>query len=402
MNCSVSLIALIFFICASSHAITTPHKAFITAPVVDMVGDPLRERYCKDMPISWGPSKEDQICCLRMHQGLFNEIVTVIKIQGDWALVELENCFWQTAESDEKLNQAWMRKKNLVPFDDLEKRNVSAWFIPEPISIKRRQLSSNVITLAFPYFDQLTRKTYSAGTRFVCSDDKKYGYYTVHIFDCHEWQFKKTFIPDAVCHVCQNNKKSDCIADFVALLRSWIRHEGFIPHCWGGTSLTQFYTNVGYSLHAKTIEGKKVQYWQLDDVAKEKVWSGFDASGLPLRAAQICGIPYYFKNSTTAAKNLRALEFYEAVQEGDLIWVPGGLFVISDLTHHRLIGSLGYQHGYGKVVELPMSKLFEGIETMTDLINAYFHQHPLRMKDGYGQVYRTVDQFKILKMKSVW
>ena len=121
-----------------------------------------------------------------------------------------------------------------------------------------------------------------------------------------------------------------------------------------------------------------------------------------MRAAQICGIPYAYKNTITAAKNLRKIDTFETVQEGDLLWVPGGLLVISDIAHNRILGVLGYQFGYGKIVELKLSQLFNDITTYEELLENYRAHKPLQTKKADGTLSRTIPTYKILKLKSVW
>jgi len=67
---------------------------------------------------------------------------------------------------------------------------------------------------------------------------------------------------------------------------------------------------------------------------QEIAYSGFDASGLILRAAQIAGLPYFYKNSTTALANLHAVLPARLPKEGDILGAVGkGLIVVvSDIT----------------------------------------------------------------------
>jgi hypothetical protein len=296
-----------------------------------------------------------------------------------------------------------MQKKYLVPFNEI--RRSKKQLIPVPFSKNNQHKKKDcIITLVLPHHDIHTHLTFSAGTRFVAKKAKEQGYLKIYIFDRTIHTFTTSLVPEEIC--CLNGARrnnGEKLDEFVALLRMWVNNTcGSVPFCWGGCSLTKFYTHIGYQLLKKTdTKGNQLRYWRLDNDTMHPC-SGFDMSGLVLRAAQICEIPYYCKNSTAAAKLLRAANAYDLIENGDILWVPGGLFVISDIQRGLLITMGGYQHGYGKLVELPINDLFDNLTSINDLRNALTNRVPLELKDARGTLYRTITDFKILKMRSCW
>src|SRR5205814_4688733 len=102
--------------------------------------------------------------------------------------------------------------------------------------------------------------------------------------------------------------------------------------------------------------------------------NGFDCSGVILRAAQIAGIPYFCKNTTTIAQCLTPLKSEQQLREGDLILIKGHVMIVSDITKNLLIEARSYGHGYGKLHEISIDQVFEGIETYKDLCDAYYEK----------------------------
>ncbi len=76
--------------------------------------------------------------------------------------------------------------------------------------------------------------------------------------------------------------------------------------------------------------GARVSVYERTECTQHPM-SGFDCAGIISRAAQMCGIPYYFKNTYTLAHYLKSLSIDTHLQEGDLIWIPGHVMIVSDL-----------------------------------------------------------------------
>jgi len=399
-----SFIALCSFV-QVQHAV---YKALVVVPVVDLVTEPLSlkhnnvEQAYNNIPVSWGPLHYNKSICSRQHQALFNEVVRVVETRGKEVCIEITNAFSETPRTRHPQRRYWTLKRNICPLHVIPQ--AIRHYIPEPIDYNNKdmyQANLHIITLRWPFYDSVTQQRYSAGARFVYGGSTGDEYIT-YIYDHVMHSMRKTMIPKRYVVVGVPVNTQIRITNFVKLLRAWAGAAGFIPFVWGGISFTKRNTMEGFLLkYANDAKGKRRAYWQLNQ-KNNPPHNGFDASGLILRAAQICGIPYFFKNTTAAMCHVRHMVLSEVIQEGDLIWIPGGLFVVSDLSRSRLIGAIGYQHGFGKVVERSLSQIFEGISSYADFARAYKDQRPLAMKNSSGKTYNTVTQYAILKLASLW
>ena len=160
---------------------------------------------------------------------------------------------------------------------------------------------------------------------------------------------------------------------------------GTIAYVWGGCSLTEPYSgdqfeeiNVPSSLDNKQAIG----YQYIGSTAQPK--TGFDCSGLILRAAQIAGMPYYYKNSTTIATHLKPIDHFSDIKDGDLIWIPWHIMAIGDLKRNIIIEARHYNDGYGKLHAIKLNKLFKDINTFADLFNAIAQKKTLYRLDKIG------------------
>jgi hypothetical protein len=116
----------------------------------------------------------------------------------------------------------------------------------------------------------------------------------------------------------------------------------------------------------------------------------------------LAGIPYFYKNSLTIAKHLAPLNKKETISEGDIIWLPGHVMVVSSLKDNLLVEARHYSHGYGKVHEIPLSHQFKNINSYEQLAAHFFNKKPLQRLDKSGKVVQVLPDFKILKLASVW
>lgn len=384
-----------------------PYKALIVVPVADLVCEPLSLKYgdieeaYKTIPISWGPIYADKSICPRQHQALFNEQVTVVATQKDEVCIEITNAFSQiNAVTEPQAARYWTLQKNIFPLDALP-QDIQCCF-PQPVNYctkNMHEINNNVITLAWPFYDATTKLRYSVGTRFVYIDQTDDAYIT-YIYNPLLHALHKVMIPKRYALVGSHNQPEICISNFVKLLRDWARSAGFIPFVWGGVSFSKRVTMEGFELkYAQDAYGDQRAYWQLceDD---GPIYTGFDASGLILRAAQICGIPYFFKNSAMVQEY--ASSSCEQLQEGDLIIIPNGLLVVSDITNNKVIGAFGYQFGFGKVVERTLADVFEGINNYADLLYACQNQYSLKLKDKKGNIIGSTKNYWFLKLASLW
>lgn len=119
-----------------------------------------------------------------------------------------------------------------------------------------------------------------------------------------------------------------------------------------------------------------------------------------MRAAQTCGLPYFFQNTTTLALNLKKLDpnSNETIEIGDLIWFKGHVMIISDIKNNKIIESVGYGSGWGKVHEIELNKIFYGIDTINDLLKYYQQQKTLKRINKYKEISLKIPKFIIFKL----
>ncbi|MBA2306888.1 hypothetical protein H0W26_02005, partial [Candidatus Dependentiae bacterium] len=116
----------------------------------------------------------------------------------------------------------------------------------------------------------------------------------------------------------------------------------------------------------------------------------------------ICGIPYFYKNTTTASQSMKTLEAEELLNKGDILWCPGHLMVITDVENNLLIEAIGYGIGYGKLHEISVDKAFKEVKNFSELVSTYRKGLPLERLNSKGCPTNKPAPFKILTMKSVW
>lgn len=387
-------------------------KAIVCVPVADLIGQPLASIYpeknsndaYKTLSHCNGTLKNIR-GCPRLHQLLYNDIVEIIKTEKEETCITISQAFHTTAESSKPQTTYWTLSSNIKKLNDVT-HYCDPTHIPSPLTFlnKKKQSSDTmIITLCTPHYDPHTQLTFSAGTRFV--RDKNYSRkkkIKVYAIDYTKNKPYTLIIPSHKCITIHPNTTQDQkIEYYLTILKKWIREcNGIIPYVWGGTSFT--------SVIQPPYEEKKYNhndihyssYHYINDCNVIK--SGFDCSGLILRAAQIAGIPYFYKNTTTIGQYLQPITQENSITNGDLIVIRGHVMVVSDVTKNMIIEARAYNHGYGKVHEIPLEKVFDGIATYADLCNAFFHKKSLKRKDIHGNIRDSFPEFKILTIKSAW
>lgn len=312
---------LLFFLL---HTTVLPlQEAFVCVPIADVSGEPGTER---------------------IHQLLFNERVTIVEEQENFVKILFTGTFYQVPTIQEPQISYWSDKKNFRTKNSVEQETGISidQYVPPALDFRTSSLPENkkIITLKMPWHDTKTKSSYSVGTQFVYQAyDKKKDHFHCLIYHPTSKTIKPATI--AGCQVQVKKINTQAIDHFVALLRSWTTHQPSISYVLGGCSFT----------------GK----------AHESI--GFDCSGAILRAAQIVGLPYFCKNSYTALRCLTPVSPHELPRNGDIIWLPGHLMVVSDIDRNVLIEARGHKDGFGKLHEIPLEKTFAGVKTYQDMMN---------------------------------
>jgi hypothetical protein len=370
-----------------------PQKAVTIVPVADLLGRPapcaLNDTYYQQLPICSKNSTNDS----RIHQLLFNEVVEIKEQKHNQVFIHVPNAYYQLGIN--RNTQFWALEGNLIPFDVLTKKGIDIKKIPTPISSKK-QTNSSVIILKAPFYCKKLQMHFSAGTRFVVSQEMPE---TMLVYALNPTAMKMELIDIPKKNIMEQSQNPEGkIKCFVQVLKEFAHlPRGFIPYVWGGCSFIQACTREPFEIVQRETA---VTYCRPE--LKQIPFTGFDCSGLIWRSAQICGIPLYAKNSSTMAKELTQLKKTDKINNGDIIWIPGHVMVISDMQKNLIIEARSYGHGYGKVQELPINQIFKDINSFSDLINAIHHNQRLVRLDNAGNVVQTIDSCKILKLSSVW
>lgn len=392
---------------------TTGRPAMVRVPVADLVGAPIqtfklaktiKESYAKIAYCGAAPTPTQGTP--RIHQLVLHETVEIVSEDGDEVCIIIPQLFFITHELHRPQAMYWTLKKNLISLEKLgvKKENLSK--IPQSPSYKNpheNNQAENQVALTKPFFDPITQQTLSAGTRFVVDPSKKLDqHFAVLIYDPKISGFKTSFIPHDRLIPLQPRSMQQAITCFVSLLKQWAHcHSGPIPYVWGGASFTHCCNHPFKEAKKRLVNGKRISVYERAECTEHPM-SGFDCAGIISRAAQMCGIPYFFKNTYTLAHYLKSLSIDMHLQEGDLIWIPGHVMIVSDIKNNKIIEARGYSSNYGIVHEIPLEEIFKNIKTYNDLIKAYHHQTPLIRLNREQQEVEEIKKYKILKLASVW
>jgi hypothetical protein len=387
-------------------------KAVINVPVADLLGQPIHtthaallpEQAYNNIPLCSNPINSLS-ACPRLHQALYNDIVEVIKTTEHEACIKITQSYYLSGQSNVPQSHYWILKKNITLLDDIQ-HAINLQHVPQPITFESCQfnlMQENCITLTQPHYDPVLKTTFSAGTRFIQTSSLPKKKSNIEVFainyqTCKELRIK---IPINKCMItCSTKNLSARIDDYVALLKQWAHiKKGYIPYTWGGTSFTYTVNNNFKEQTHQTDNSDYAVYAYENDHHCPK--SGFDCSGAIARAAQICGIAYFCKNTSTIAQCLSPLQYEQSLAAGDLILIKGHVMVVSDITKNLLIEARAYSHGYGKLHEIALKDVFADITTYDDLMKAYGNKQTIKRKDKKGNVRDTFTSLQLFSMATV-
>ena len=437
MNIMKYLFYCITFTAISLYVYTySSQKAVINVAVADLIGNPIATIRPNEQTENayhtialCGVQTNSAFACPRMHQLLYNDIVEIIKIHNDEAYIHAPHAFYVSSSSptpssfaplshkasedyrkasENKHSHYWTLKKNITLLDDIINNKISINHLPEQIDFthanKNTLDNSDIVTLQKPHYDSTLKITFSVGTRFVKVPTTKKQSHSLEVFaiDYKKMREYRIKIPRKKCMLINENQTtSERITNYVTVLKKWAHAKpGCIPYIWGGTSFTHTTQGSFKEVTQKTNNSDYSFYQYEKDTASPK--SGFDCSGVILRAAQICGIPYFCKNTATIPHSLKPLQPNQQLANGDLILVRGHVMVVSDITRNMLIEARAYAHGYGKLQEIPINEVFDDIKTYDDLCNAYRDKKIVKRKDKQGKVRDSFANLQLLSMASIW
>ncbi len=380
-----------------------PQRGVVIVPVADLVGQPMHasnpEALYRSLP--WAARGSDYAACPRIHQLLFNETVDIIESTAHELHIRIPNAFYLQNGSNIPQREYWTLKKNIAHFDMLEKKQVDPKKIPHPIRYTDNSPRAHQQTVALlePYYDQKINITFSVGTRFVQSTQQpSKAHVVVYCLNPDNSQINQLRIPRSIVYQAHSKPYHEKQNDFVRILKRWAASKGTIPYVWGGCSFTTSHASNKFQVDHKSVGTKQQSYYVRAGDNTLPTKTGFDCSNLILRAAQIVGIPYFFKNTYTIAQKLSPLGTDEPIQAGDIIWIQGHVLIISDIANSLVIEAHAYGSGYGRIHELPIKDIFQGIDTVKKLQTAYRTQTPLQRLDSNLKPFCTYKQFKLLRL----
>ncbi len=377
-------------------------KAVVIVPVADLVGQPLENTSNNQgqspyHSLPWSCFRSHYDVNLRIHQLLFHEIVTVIKEKGDELLVEIPNVYFHTPHSCAPQARYWTHKNNLISIEKLTHPETSLNLLPSQYLTKQKV---NTVVLIRPWYNKETGYTFSVGTKFIIKQ-KHQENVLVHYLHPTKKRVTQMLIP--ANHLYQQKEQSNKqkIKEFVRIAKLWANEPGKIPYVLGGCSYTFLLPSNQFALKGKFLNGNQRFYYDRP-TQMQKIKTGLDCSGLIVRTAQIVGLPYQFKNTATLSDKLAPLSHEESLSDGDLIWLPGHVLIVSDVNNGLAIEAHSYDGGYGIVHEKPLHQLFKHIKTYHDLMSAYRKNALLQRLDKSNNSYLSYTNFKLLKLASIW
>ncbi|MBI2774813.1 C40 family peptidase [Candidatus Dependentiae bacterium] len=387
---SLIFLIVLFSVCQGKQAV-------VIVPVADLLGNQSGEKAYQGLGLCAKPVE----FCIRLHQLLYNEIVTIEEEKGAEARVRISSAFYELTPGGAPQTSYWTLRKNLLPMAELVARAIPIDTIPEPLSFNPRKSSGNhqrIVALLQPHYDPRTQTTYSVGTRFVRTEkNTQTNQIEVFAFNRHLNTPLTISLPINKCIESSNDRSWDERREiFLRLLHSWAhQNNGYIPYVWGGCSFTT-HENEPHFISMPAAKGATLFVPR----TQKKMCSGFDCAGLIARAAQLAGIPYYYKNTATIANHLKEISHARDIQNGDLIWFPGHVIVISDVSRNSIIEARAYGQGYGKIHELPVSTVFKNIETVSQLLAHAREKKMIYRLQKDGSVAHSIATLKILQLSS--
>lgn len=378
-------------------------NAFCNMPVADLIGTSMKQAQRQKLPVQ---SYEQQPlsdnpgdhACNRLSQLLLNEQVEILEKQKKEYKIKIFHWYHQAGTPPKKQVVYWVDKSTITEFDKLKKNDLAK--IPQPILFTEKSIPhDNLVTLTSSFYDKQNRKTYSAGTRFVKTKKQlKNKNISVFSFNKQKNTFKTISLPQSICiekHPTTDKGKRKL---FVKLLKEWAYQEnGYIPYILGGASIG---TPGKFKPMIKKVpfNKKNVTLYDLPEKQTGKAKYGIDCAHLIARAAQIAGIKYFVKNTTTLKQKLIPLMQQEKLETGDILVWKGHTAVVSDAQKGLLIEARGYNHDYGKVQEIPFHEQFKGIKTSKQLTTAYLNKVPIGRLNKAGKNIQTIYDLKIMKL----
>ncbi len=373
-------------------------NAFCSKPIADLVGTSMSQARKQQLPVknyNEQPfsDKSGDYACTRLSQLLFNEQVEIIEQVGNELKVKIFHWYHQAGTPPVQISKYWVQKEAITPFKELTQKEKQK--LPDPIVFEQKKLPTNdIVTLTKPF------KNFSAGTRFVkASKQKNKHSFMVYAYNSSKKQFETIKIPTKFCidQVPQTTKGKRKL--FVSLLKAWVHEQtGYTPYVFGGASIGNPHKRNSYMAEKIKTPKKTVTFFNRRGFDQINAKSGIDCAHTIARAAQIAGIKYFVKNTSTMKKVLKPLAHNESIEDGDILVWRGHTVVVSDAKKGLLIEARGYDHGYGILQEIPFSEQFKNIQSSKQLKLAFLKNKKIDRLNKDGKKVQTIDDLMIIKL----
>jgi hypothetical protein len=348
-----------------------------------VIKDPVIEMHNSFHAPDGQPASPDTAKVHRAHQGLLHEIVQLIKQSYGSLKIAYPNIIYGfDEETNEPRNTFWTSAAHILPLDELPQENRAT--IPHP-----QYAYEPTIVLRYPW------NGFSVGTRFKNIPEQNtsetYGIVRTN-FATNEIVYEQVPCEYALVEIKQDPQSTRKL--FVTIINDLVDAvaatgtDNIIPHIWGGSSFIYAYKQAEFYEHNGT-------WHRMGNTAP---YTGYDASEFVMRMAKIAGIDFPWKTTAAMRESLAELSSTDLLQDGDLLWIPGGIGIVSSIERNEITGTRSYASGYGCVVRLALSDCFENIDTYADLLNRYHNQESIRFKNKNGDVLEKEYQFKFLKL----
>lgn len=384
----------------------TNYQAVCIVPVANLFGEGMHQKYpmlsseaiAQLYTFTQAPVNNSD--CLRIHQLLFHETVTVTQELENEVCIQLHNVFHDNNFWDGKQSTYWTLKEYVIPVESIE----NADLLPIQFDYKNLEtfepVEDTIFTLTEPFKDPLTNATYSVRTRFVILNQTEktviVARYNAETYSMEPLEIGKKY---GVLNAQLTPEKA--AQAVVGLLKGWTQKKETFATLLGGCSGTAT---------VKPSQAAITEYTCTDQIAFKAhcnqniaaPYSGFDCPGLIMSACQIFNIPFCAKNTLTAFRYLRPFDqSQDSLEIGDMIMTKGYLGMIVDLQKNLIVEARNNTFHEGTIRVTPLKNTFLGINTYQELLNKYFAKDSLTLIDKDGNGLLTLP-FTILKFNSIF
>lgn len=347
-----------------------PQAVIVKVAVADCLGTPAQsidrglhapgslDAFYEDLAFS---PETGPYSCPRVHQALFNEVGIMREEKGEEVRIEFPHLCYVGADK-EMHSDFWLQRDCVHAVNDMTQEMRKA--LPEPVLTKS---PTATVALILPWEDEESKIVYSAGTRFVHNPPADTAeHFSIFLLNYEKNVVQEVAIPRAIALPEEPRSLDSSKKLLIEILRLWIAHgKGVIPYVWGGCSYCTRFPDKEFFLQEVKRGAEELSSWQRPGT--RGVRTGFDCSGLVLRVAQLVGLTYVSKNTTTIGIMGTDVPDNEPLQQGDLMLVRGHVMVVSDIEKGQFIDAASYSSGYGCLRECSLGDAFAEVDTYEDM-----------------------------------